>query len=195
MHRILGAMLALVAAASLSSMPASASATDPTRLIQSVAAQVAEIVKSRAQNEREAGMRQLLRHDFDLSYIASSALGAHWNDASEAQKARILAAFEATEAKSYADRLASFSSVTINGATAKSDGVWSVNTNLNLTGGQSMKVDWEVRQSGAELRISDVKVSGVSLFTAQRASFRSYVQMHNGEVEPLVQVLEARAAR
>ena len=45
------------------------------------------------------------------------------------------------------------------------------------------------------LRIADLKVSGVSMFMTRRADFNSYIQSHGGTVEPLVKVLEARAAR
>jgi phospholipid transport system substrate-binding protein len=177
------------------SATAATRAADPAELIQSVGSEVTGIVQIKAGTTREEAMRNLLHRDFDLAHVARSALGEHWSEASEPLQARILAAFEATEAKSYVDRLASFQSVTVNGVTARTAGVWMVSTTLNLSGGEAMKVDWEVRQSGADLRISDVKVAGVSLFTAQRASFRSYVALHGGQVEPLVQVLEARAAR
>lgn len=77
----------------------------------------------------------------------------------------------------------------------KGPGVWLVDSQLNLAGGDSLKVGWEVRGDRQDLRISDIKVSGVSLFLTQRAAFQSYIQSHGGSVEPLVQVLEARAAR
>jgi ABC-type transporter MlaC component len=195
MHRLLGALLALVAAASLFSAPASAAQTDASHLIQSVAAKVAEIARTRVGFSREAAMRDVLRHDFDLPYIASAALGAHWNEASEPQKARILAAFETTEARAYSDRLGGFTSVAISSVTSKAPGVWLVDSLLNLRDGNSLKVGWEVRGAGQDLRISDIKVSGVSLFVTQRAAFQSYIQSHGGAIEPLVQVLEARAAR
>ncbi len=195
MHRILGAMLALVAAAWLSSMPASASATDPTRLIQSVAAQVAQIARSGSGQVRQDAMRDVLRQDFDMPYIARTALGPHWNEASEPQKARLLAAFETTQARAYSDRLGGFSSIAISGVTSPSPGVWFVDSKLNLSDGSTVKVGWEVRGANQDLRITDVKVSGVSLFLTQRAAFQSYIESHGGNVEPLVQVLEARAAR
>jgi phospholipid transport system substrate-binding protein len=50
-----------------------------------------------------------------------------------------------------------------------------------------------VRQGPSGLRISDVRVSGVSLFQTKRADYESYIQNHGGTVEPLIQVLEARA--
>ncbi len=195
MHRIIGALLALVAAAALFSMPASAASSDPSGLIQTVAVQVAGIAKAGAGPAREAAMREVLRRDFDLPYIASTALGPHWNEASAPQKARILAAFETTQARAYSDRLGGFTSVAISGVTPKAPGVWLVDSQLNLAGGDTLKVGWEVRGSGQDLRISDIKVSGVSLFLTQRAAFQSYIQSHGGAVEPLVQVLEARASR
>ncbi len=197
MSRLFGVLMACAAMTAPFSLPASAAAraNEPGQLIQAVGADVTQIVQTLSGAGREVAMRDVLHRNFDLPYVASSALGPHWNEASEVQRTRILAAFETTEAKAYADRLGTFQSVTVTGVTPKAPGVWSVDSNLNLASGKSMKVDWEVHRSGSELRISDVKVSGVSLFLTQRAAFKSYVQMHGGQVEPLVQVLEARASR
>jgi phospholipid transport system substrate-binding protein len=43
--------------------------------------------------------------------------------------------------------------------------------------------------------IADVKVEGVSMSMTMRSDFNSYIQSNAGDVEPLVRVLEARAAR
>ncbi len=197
MHRVIGALATLVAAACLFSSSAFATvrAGDPGQLIQSVASDVHDVVMDCPASRRADGMRQVLRRDFDLPYIASAALGEHWDQANEQQKARILAAFETMQAKAYADRLGSFKSVSVLGVGQKEPGVWAVDSNLKLASGHSMKVEWEVRGTPQDLRISDVKVSGVSLFLTQRAAFQSYIRSHGGAVEPLVQVLEARAAR
>ena len=198
MHRrLIGGLLAIIAAASLSSVSASAAArpNNPAELIQSVSAEVGAIAAKRSGGEREAAMREILRQDFDLLSVARAALGPHWSEASPEQQTRILAAFETSQAQSYADRLGSFSSFSVASVTPKAPGVWRVDSKLNLKGGQPIKVEWEVRQSSQDLRIADVKVEGVSLFLAERAAFQSYIQRHGGKVEPLVQVLEARAAR
>ena len=197
MPRYLCAMLVVSAMAALFTMPASAAveATEPTQLIQSVTANVTEIGKIGSRAERETAMRALLRKSFDLPFMASAALGQHWVAASEPQKARLLTAVETSEARAYSDRLGNFTGATaqVGGAVARAPGVWLVDSRFTLANGQPLKIDWEVRQGPSGLRISDVRVSGVSLFQTKRADYESYIQNHGGTVEPLIQVLEARA--
>jgi phospholipid transport system substrate-binding protein len=129
--------------------------------------------------------------------MGSKALGTHWTQASEEQRMRFLAAVETSEARAYSERLGNFagSTVTVGNATARPDGTWMVDSSLTLASGQPLKLEWEVRANSQGLRIADVKVSGVSMFTTRRADYNSYIQSHGGTVEPLVKVLEARAAR
>jgi len=50
-----------------------------------------------------------------------------------------------------------------------------------------------VRDTGQGLRVTDVKVEGVSMVMTRRSDFNSYIQGHGGQVEPLIQELEKRA--
>ena len=45
------------------------------------------------------------------------------------------------------------------------------------------------------LRITDVKIEGVSMVMTRRSDFNSYIQQNGGKVQPLIDELEARAAR
>jgi phospholipid transport system substrate-binding protein len=199
MRKILGVLLAAGTAAALFALPVQAAvhATEPAKLIQAVTAEVNEIVKTRTGADREAAIRHLLRTTFDLPYMGIKALGTHWTQATEQQRMRFLAAVEASEARAYSERLGNFagSTVTVGKAIAQSTGAWLVHSSLTLASGQPIKLEWEVRDNGQGLRIADVKISGVSLFTTRRADFNSYIQSHGGSIEPLVKVLEARAAR
>lgn len=199
MRKIFGVLIAAGAAAALFVLPVQAAvhATDPATLIQTVTAEVTQIVKTSTGAEREAAIRQLLRTHFDLAYMGSKALGEHWTEASEQQRMRFLAAVETSEARAYSDRLGSFagSIVTVGNATARPNGMWVVDSSLTLAGAQPIKLAWEVRDNGQGLHIADIKVSGVSMFMTRRADFNSYIQSHGGTVEPLVKVLEARAVR
>lgn len=197
MPKLFGAMLAASVVATLLALPASAAvdSVEPTQLIQSVATNLKESARITSGDERESAVRALLRQKFDLAYMAAATLGSYWSSASGAQKARLLAAFEAAEARSYSDRMGRVpgATVKVGQATAKAPGVWSVDSRLFLPGGQSMKLDWEVREAEQGLRVSDIRVSGVSMFATRRADFDSYVRNHGGNIEPLIQVLEARA--
>ncbi len=75
------------------------------------------------------------------------------------------------------------------------NGVFIVESKLNQSNGQPIKLEWEVRDlPGPGLRITDVKVEGVSMVMTRRSDFNSYIQNHGGTVDALITELESRAA-
>jgi len=196
MRRLTGVLLAAGMAAALFVLPAWA-ASDPSRLIETVAARVTEIVKTKTGADREAAIRQVLHDNFDLAYIGRMALGPHWNQASAEQKARFLAAVETSEARAYSARLGQYAagSLIVDKVIARTNGEWTIDSRINLASGDPVKLKWDVHDSGQGMRIADVKVAGVSLFQTRRADFDSYIERNGGRIEPLVEELEARASR
>jgi phospholipid transport system substrate-binding protein len=79
--------------------------------------------------------------------------------------------------------------------TPRPNGLFIVDSQLSQTSGQPVKLQWEVRDAGRGLRITDVKVEGVSMIMTRRSDFNSYIQSHGGTVEPLITELESRATR
>ena len=196
MHKVFGVLWAAGAAALLLAQPVWA-ASDPSQLVKSVTAQVIDIVKTKTGAPREAAFREVLRNSFDLPYMGRQALGTHWDEASAQQRARFLAALETAEARAYSERLGKLAAytLTIDNVVARASGVWIVNAILTQASGQLIKLEWEVHDNGQGPRIADVKVAGVSMSQIKRSEFNSYIQNNGGTVEPLVQQLEARAAR
>jgi phospholipid transport system substrate-binding protein len=196
MRKVFGVLLAVGAAALLFALPVWAAA-DPSQLVKSVTAQVIDIVTTKTGATREAAFREVLRHDFDLPYMARLALGTHWNEASEQQRARFLAALETAEVRAYSERLGMLAgfTLTIDKVVSRPNSVWIVDSLLSQAGGQPIKLEWEVRDNGQGPRIADVKIAGVSMFLTKRSEFNSYILNTGGTVEPLVRELEVRAAR
>jgi phospholipid transport system substrate-binding protein len=196
MRKVFGVLLAAGAAALLFAGPVWAAA-DPSQLVKSVTTQAIDIVKTKTGATREAAFREVLRRDFDLPYMARLALGTHWNEASEQQRARFLAALETAEVRAYSERLGMLVgfTLTIDKVDSRPNGVWIVDSLLSQGGGQPIKLEWEVRDNGQGPRIADVKIAGVSMFLTKRAEFNSYILNTGGTVEPLVKELEVRAAR
>lgn len=194
-RRVLGTLLVAGTATFLFALPVSAA--DPAKLIQSMTGEIIEIARTKAGADRQAAMRQVVLNNFDLPYMGRSALGPYWNQASEQQRARFLAAVEVSEARTYGERLDKYAgySVVIGKVKSLANGVWIVDSRLNQTGGQPVRIEWEVHDSGQGLRVGDVKVEGISLSLIMRSDFNSYILSSFGQVEPLVKALEARAAR
>ncbi len=196
MRKVLHGLLAAAAATLLLVSPAGAAA-DPAQFIKNVTAKLADIARTQSGASREAAVREVLRNNFDLTHIARVALGSHWNAASETLRARLLAALEASEARTYGDRLAKLaaSEVTIDKVDTRPDGVSLVNASITRADGRTTRTEWEVHDTGSGARIADLKVAGVSMSQLKRSEFNLYLQSNGGQVEPLVKELEARAGR
>jgi phospholipid transport system substrate-binding protein len=168
-------------------------AADPAQIVQRTAQQVIEIVKTKTGADRQAAILGVLQANFDMPAMARVALGTHWNTATEQERARFLKAVATAEARAYSERFGQYGgqTLTIGKVTPRTNGAIIVDSRLNQTSGQPIKLEWEVRGD----RITDVKVEGVSMVMTRRSDFNSYIQNHGGKVEPLVNELEARAAR
>jgi phospholipid transport system substrate-binding protein len=196
MRKVFRGLLAAAAAVLLFAVPAWAAA-DPAQFVKNVTGQLADIARTKSGASRDAAVREVLRNSFDLAHMARVALGSHWSQASEPQRARLLAALEAAEARTYGDRLTKLatSNVTIDEVDARPNGVSLVKAVFTQANGRSTRIEWEVHDNGRGARIADLRVAGISMSQLKRSEFNLYIQSNGGQVEPLVRELEARASR
>lgn len=168
-------------------------AADPAQIVQSTAQQVIDIIKTKTGADRQAAILAVMTTSFDMPAMARAALGTHWNTATEDERTRFMKAVATAEAKAYSERFGQYGgqTLTVGKVTPRANGVSVVDSRLNQTTGQPIKLEWEVRND----RITDVKVEGVSMVMTRRSDFNSYIQNNGGKVEPLVKELETRAAR
>jgi phospholipid transport system substrate-binding protein len=171
---------------------------DPAaQLVQRAADQVIEAARTNAGAAREAGIRRVLEAYFDLAYMGRSTLGSYWNQATPDQRERFLKASASAEARAYAERFGQYrgQTLTVGRINPRGSGVSVVDSKLNQSDGEPVAIQWEVRNEGQGPRIVDVKSEGVSMTMTRRADFISYIRNHGGQVEPLIDELEARAKR
>lgn len=182
----------LAAAVAVSAFALPALAQDPSKLVEETAVQVIDIVKTRTGAARQAAVLQVLQTKFDLGYMGRSALGTHWNQATEEQRTRFLAAVATAEARAYSERFGQYAgqTLTVGKVSNRANGVTVVDSRLNQATGQPIKLEWEVRDG----KITDVKVEGVSMVMTRRSDFNSYIQNHGGKVDALIAEMEKRAA-
>ena len=178
-------------------LPVQAADGPAASLIEKTSAEVIELVKSTTGAQREAGIRKVLEVSFDLNYMGQQALGKYWASTTPEQQARYLKAAVGAEAHAYAERFGQYGgqTLTLGKITTRAGGVTVVDSRLNQTNGQPIKMEWEVREAGGAPRITDVKIEGVSMVITRRTDFTSYIQNNGGKVEALIQELEARAKR
>ncbi|HTR85795.1 MAG TPA: ABC transporter substrate-binding protein [Reyranella sp.] len=194
-HRRVVLRLAVGAVAGFAALRAGAADSPAATLIENVAAQVIELIKTKKGAELETGIRQVLETSFDLSYMGRQALATHWKETNEEQRQRFLAAVVSSEAHAYADRFSQYGGQTLSvgRVVPRPNGVSLVESKLNQSNGQPINIEWEVRDTGQGLRISDVKIEGVSMVMTRRSDFNSYISGHGGQVDALINELEARA--
>jgi phospholipid transport system substrate-binding protein len=189
------ALLCLAAAAFAA--PAQAADGPAAQLIERTAAEVIELIKTTTGAQREAGIRAVLVKYFDLPFMAQAALATHWNATNPEQRERFLKAVVSAEARAYAQRFGQYGgqTVIVSRVSSRPNGASVVDSKLNQSNGQPIAIQWEVRDSGQGLRITDVKIEGVSMVMTRRSDFNSFIQNNGGKVEPLISELEARAGR
>jgi len=203
-HRRNILLLAAGAAATLvgpglpvASRQAAAEQSPAAELIQRTAGRVLDLVMTKTGAAREAGILQVLQTDFDLNYMARSALGKHWDQATPDQRERFLKAAANAEAHAYARRFGQYGgqTLTVDRSTPKmrGDGVSIVKSTLTQTDAEPLAIQWEVHDGGQGARIVDVRIEGVSMVVTRRSEYNSFIQAHAGKVEPLIIELEARA--
>jgi phospholipid transport system substrate-binding protein len=192
--------LAVGAAAAASILPlasvAQAADGPAATLIENVAARVIDLIKTTTPGPaREAAFKKVLETDFDLAFMGRSALGTHWGQANPQEQQRFLKAAASAEAHAYSERFGQYlgQTLAVGRVSARPNGVSVVDSKLNQSNGQPIAIQWEVRDEGGRLRITDVKVEGVSMVMTRRSDFNSYIQNHGGKVEPLIAELESRA--
>jgi len=188
------AVLCLAVAAVLAT-PARAADGPAASLIEKVASEVISLVKSSTGTQREAGIRSALLANFDMAAMGRAALAKYWDSMTEQQRQRFLKAVIATEARAYSDRFGQYGGQTLSvgKVTPRANGVSVVDSKLNQTNGQPIAIQWEVRDTGQGLRITDVKIEGVSMVMTRRSDFNSYISNNGGNVDALIAELEKRA--
>ena len=175
--------------------PAHAADGPAAALIEKASSEVIALIKAKTGRDREAGIRAILMAYFDLPFMGQSALGTHWAATPAPQRERFLRAVVSAEARAYGERFGQYGgqTLTVGRVSSRPNGVTVVDSKLSQTSGQPIVIQWELRDAGQGLRITDVKIEGVSMVMTRRSDFNSYIQSHGGKVEPLIEELEKRA--
>jgi len=145
---------------------------------------------------REAEFRVLLANGFDMPFIARFVLGKHWRKATPQQRSDYLALFTEFILQTYSRRIGGYAGQTFNVAGARTAGKRDVMVRTKIAqpgGGPIIKADWRVRPIGAEYRIIDIMVEGVSMAVTQRSEFNAVVRRRG--MPGLLQALRARTQK
>jgi phospholipid transport system substrate-binding protein len=177
------ALLALLLATMTGLRPAAAapSADDARALIQTVGAEVLDVLRDGSLSDQQKFDRlvELLSGPIDLDLVGRLILGRYWRTASDEQRAEYLKLFRAFALGTLASKLHVYKGqdFQITGAKPVSDNDVLVSTNILSNEGPPLAVDWRLRErDGNGFVAIDVIVEGVSMIVTQRSEFGSVIE-------------------
>ena len=140
---------------------------------------------------------KILLPSFDIEYTAKQVLGrTHWTAASESQRRRFIATFYDFLVKTYAKAILEFDqdrlTVLPEPSYSKDGKKALVRTQLVLNEGDSVLINYALREISEGWRIYDMRVDGVSYVQNYRSQFDAEITA-NG-IESVIERLEADAA-
>ena len=172
--------------------PLASTETKQAKFIDALIGKAVKILELPIENraKREAGLRKLLDHEFDMPTIVRLVLGRHWRTATPAQRTRFANAFQTHLIGVYSDRLGLYDGqimeIEKSATLTKKDAV--VFTLISREGDLPIRLDWRVRQTNKGLKVIDIATEGVSLVTTKRSEFTSLAAREG--VEALIVRLE-----
>ena len=171
-------MLAALAA------PAAASPA-PRETLQALADEALTVLTDRSLSEveRQRAFRNVLHRGFDIDAVSRFVLGRYWRRASEAERHDFRVLFEDYVVATYAIHPGNYGSDMFHIVGERRDeasGDAVVRSEIRPPAGPALTVDWRMRESGGQWRITDIMVEGVSLAVAQRAEFASVIRSAGG---------------
>jgi len=189
-------ILAVVLAASA---PAAA-ANDAATLVSDLGKRAVIVLTSTgSEADREAQFRKLFEEGFDLEALSRFVLGPYWRSATSLQQQEFETLFRDYEVHSYTVRFNEYSSqqLKVLGSRPEGESGALVQSQIAASEGNAVpvKIDWRVKRTGDDYKITDVVIEGVSMAVTERQQFASVIQRSNGQLEGLLKVLRERAGK
>ena len=186
----------LVAAAGVSTKVEAESATDHIRVRIE---KIYDLLSPAGSGEstapiRQAEARRLLDEIFDWNEMAKRALGPHWNERTEAERAEFVDLFAELFRRTYLSRieLADRERFLYLDETVEGDAA-TVRTAIVTKNNRQIPVHYLTRRAGGQWKIYDLTVGGTSLVNNYRAQFTALVA--RSSYQDLVEKLRALAGK
>ena len=171
--------------------------TDPTAFINHFSqASIDDILNANIDTvEKTARFRTVFNDSFDIPAISRFVLGRAWRRASDSEKQDFLAVFEDVIVYTWSRRFKQYTGQTIKvlGTSPDGDTGTLVNSVIKDLAGQTISVQWRLRQRGEGLRIVDIIIEGISMVITYRQDYTSVIRQ-NGGIQGLLTELRKQAA-
>jgi phospholipid transport system substrate-binding protein len=144
--------------------------------------------------DRAVKLKPFLEQYFDMPGIAKYMLGSYWRRATPQEQADFTVALTDFLSLAYAKRFATYNGheLTVGRVRDEGDGRSTVFTKVKLPNGEPARVEWVVLTATPPLRISDVRVEGLSLAETHRQEFASLISNNGGQVAALIDALKKK---
>jgi len=181
-------ILVLISLSGTASATDDAWRTDPTAFINHFATAGIDSILTADIDETEKAkrFRALFNDGFDIPAISRFVLARNWRTASNTEQQEFISVFENVIVATWSRRFSEYSGQTIKvlSTTPDGDSGTLVDTAIvDSTGqniGQSIAVQWRLRQREDGLRIVDVIVEGVSMAITYRQDYASAIRQQGG---------------
>lgn len=181
---MIGRILAVSAAVVwMVSLPAPAAAGEATERLRPAIDQVLRILDDPAlkggehQVQRRAALRAVMREVIDFPEAARRALGAHWQERSEADRKEFVALFEDLVTYSYIARMEPFAgSRVVFVDETPDDGATTVGSRIEKRQGSPIPVNYRMHLREQRWLVFDVVAEGISLVANYRAQFNTVIR-------------------
>ena len=121
--------------------------------------------------ERRRRLEQIIGDRFDYQEMSRRALGASWNELADKDKEEFVSLFRKLLINSYADKIESYSGEGVQYINERTEKDYAEVRTKVLTGKIEIPLDYRLLNKGADWRVYDVVVDGVSLVNNYRGQF------------------------
>jgi phospholipid transport system substrate-binding protein len=155
---------------------------------------ITELVTLTTNRERAVKLREILDAYFDMAKLAKHTLGLYWKRATPEEQTEYIEAFTAYMSHVYGKRFGEYSGQKLSIQRSRESG--NTTTVYTIVDGAKGKprVDWDVNGEGGKLKITDVRIEGLSLAETHRQEFASVISANGGKITALIAALKKKAA-
>jgi phospholipid transport system substrate-binding protein len=127
--------------------------------------------------QRRRELRDLLEKHFDFADMARIALGYHWRELSQSQRAQFTQLFTAFIENAYLSKVQNYSGqkVAVLDQNSEGKGFARVRSQILQQGKEPIKVDYLLRDMGGDWKIYDVTVDAISIIANYRNQFNRVI--------------------
>lgn len=136
----------------------------------------AELKQPAKAEERRSQLEKVVADRFDYHEMSRRALGAPWNQLSDKEKEEFVTLFRTLLTNSYAEKIETYSGEGVHYLNERTEKEYAEVRTKILSGKTEIPLDYRLVNRGADWRVYDVVVDGVSLVNNYRGQFTKIIR-------------------